>query len=114
MKVGNPKPSDDFRNVSILARGDILKAIVARAGERDLSLNKAAISLIEDALNGATVTSAAPTLVNLENVATDDIIDELVGRLQQVGELDATRARADAAEAKLLAVASAIGGVAQG
>lgn len=115
MPVPNPPPSDDFRNVSVLARGPVLAAIQARAAERDLPLGRAALTLIEEAI---TATPATPALVNLETVSTDDLIDELVGRLQQLGALEAERARADAgearaeaAESRLAQVASVIAGV---
>lgn len=102
----NPPASDDFRNVSVLARGELLRAIQARAADRNLALGRAAASLIEDAL----AMPAAPALVNLEAVSTDDIIDELVGRLQQIGEIEAAVARAEAAEARLAMIASALAG----
>lgn len=104
----NPPASDDFRNVSVLARGELLRAIQARAADRNLALGRAAASLIEDAL--AMPAAPAPALVNLEAVSTDDIIDELVGRLQQIGEIEAAVARAEAAEARLAMIASALAG----
>lgn len=108
--MANPKPSDSFRNISVLARGPILEAIMRRAEQRNLSLNKAATSLIEDALAGATQPSVAPAspLINLETVSTDDLIDELVGRLSRIDELDSAIARAEAAEAKLNAITSVL------
>lgn len=105
----NPKPSDNFRNVSVLARDHILAGIRQRASDRDLSLNKAATSLIEDALAMARpAADQHPALLNLEGVSTDDLIDELVGRLQQVGEMDVLRARAENAERRVSAVAGAL------
>ncbi|WP_288457805.1 hypothetical protein [uncultured Sphingomonas sp.] len=104
----NPPASDDFRNVCIKARGELLRAIEARAAARNLPLGLAAASLIKDALE----MPAAPVraLVTLEAVSTGDIIDELVGRLQQIGEIEAAVARAEAAEARLAMVASALAG----
>ncbi|WP_454278052.1 hypothetical protein [Sphingomonas sp. Marseille-Q8236] len=105
----NPKPSDDFRNVSILARGPLLKAIMARADERDLSLNKAAASLIEDAL----CDRAEQTLFDLSALPVSDLLEEIGARLAQsasTAELVAMTARAEAAEAKLAMVHAAIGG----
>lgn len=108
--MANPKPSNSFRNVSVLARGPILEAIMRRAEERSISLNKAATSLIEDALAGTAQPSAAPasTLINLEAVSTDDLIDELVGRLSMIDELDSAIARAELAEAKLNAITNVL------
>ncbi|QRY97415.1 hypothetical protein JT366_09435 [Sphingomonas paucimobilis] len=105
----NPKPSDDFRNVSILARGPLLKAIMARADERDLSLNKAATSLIEDAL----CDRAEQTLFDLSALPVTDLLEEIGARTAQsasTAELIAMTARAEAAEARLAKVHAAIGG----
>lgn len=109
--MANPKPSDDFRNVSVLARGPILQAIMARADQRDLSLNKAAISLIEDALAGRT----GQSLVDLSTLPVTDLLEEIGHRLTQAtskSELVAATARAEAAEARLAKVQAAIGGTA--
>lgn len=107
--MANPKPSDDFRNISLLARGDVLRAIEARAEADGVTRGRAALSLVEDAV-ARPAPAPAPTLVNLEAVSTDDIIEELVGRLQQVGEVEAAIARAEAAEARLAIIASALAG----
>lgn len=107
--MANPKPSDDFRNVSVLARGPILQAIMARAEERDLSLNKAAISLIEDAL----VERAEQVLVDLSALPVTDLLEEIGHRLTQsasTSELVAMTTRAETAEAKLAQVQAALGG----
>lgn len=107
--VANPKPSDDFRNISVLARGPILKAIITRAEERDLSFNKAATSLIEDAL----ADRAAATLVDLSKLPVTDLLEEIGHRLAQsasTSELVAMTTRAETAEAKLAQVQAALGG----
>ncbi len=105
-EVPNPKPSDDFRNVSILARGPLLTAILKRASERELSLNKAATSLIEDALTPSIVQPAA-TLHDLSTVSMSDLMDELIGRVETAPTPDllaAAIARAEAAEGQLAAI----------
>lgn len=90
----NPKPSDDFRNIGVLARGDLLRGITARAERDGASLAKAAAALIQEGLDAAAPASEPV----LEEVGTDDLIDEIVGRLAQVDQAAAAIARADAAE----------------
>jgi hypothetical protein len=107
--VANPKPSDDFRNVSVLARGPVLKAIVDRADERDLSLSKAAISLIEDAL----ADRPQQPLFDLSALPVADLLEEIGHRLAQSAssvELAAVTARAETAEAKLAMIHATLGG----
>lgn len=107
--MANPTPSDDFRNVSVLARGPILHAITARADERDLSLGKAAASLIEDAL----ADRAEQTLFDLSKLPVTDLLEEIGQRLAQsasTSELVAMTARAETAEAKLAQVQAALAG----
>lgn len=100
----------DFRNISIHARGATLAAINALAAAEGCKPPKAAILLIERAI-AAPAPANGGALVNLEAVSTDDLIDEIVGRLQRINDLEAAEARAAQAEGKLLAVAAAIGGV---
>lgn len=100
-------------NISIhVSSAATLAAIDALAAAEGCKRPKAAVLLIERALAAAPPPASGEALVNLEAVSTDNIVDELVGRLQRVGELEAAEARAASAEAKLLAVASAIGGAA--
>lgn len=111
--VANPKPSDDFRNVSVLARGPVLHAIAARAEERDLSLSKAAISLIEEALASAEPIPviAMPAFGDLP---TDALLRELARRLENTASqaiVAAAVARAESAEGQLAALRQQISGL---
>lgn len=107
----NPPPSDDFRNVSILARGPLLRAIMDRASERDLSLNKAATSLIEDAL--VDPTEEATVIIepaSVEKLTTVDLLAELGRRFDAAvtpALLDAAVTRAEAAEGQLAVILAA-------
>ncbi|WP_448660332.1 hypothetical protein ACPVPU_07420 [Sphingomonas sp. CJ99] len=99
----------NFCNISVHFRGDTLKAVRARAAERSITLGKAAISLIDEALSGgATAPQAPQALLNLADVSSDDLLDELVSRLSTTTTLEAAIARAEAAEAKLLAITSVL------
>lgn len=90
--------------------GRALQMAEEEAARGNLSFKDAVNQLILRSDNGVVAGTSIPALVNLEAVSTDDIIDELVGRLQQLAEHDAVVARAEAAEAKLAIVAEAIGG----
>lgn len=100
--VANPKPSEDFRNVTVLARGPVLAAILARAAERELSLNKSATSLIEDALKPAVADDVVGA--TLQDVSTEELLGELRLRLAEAEStiaLTAAIARAESAEGQL-------------
>lgn len=111
----NPPPSDDFRNISVLARGPVLHAIKARAEERDLSLNKAATSLIEEALAPAVADDGIGT--TLQDISTEDMLGELRLRLAGAAsaiELSAAIARAESAEGQLATLRQQIKGLIAG
>ena len=105
----------DHVNVSVHLRGAIADAVKQRAEVEQVPLTKVVLAIVTEAVSGLPHKVVVdPALVDLSSVATPDLLEELSARLARAVEADAAIARADAAETKLLAVASAIGGAAQG
>lgn len=117
----------DHLNVSVHLRGDTLDGVQALAASENCKPSRAALTLIQRGLAAETVVSgspapvmpiaaeASPPIVNLEAASDDELIDELVGRLQRGGDVDAAEdraaqaeARATTAETRLKAVAAAL------
>lgn len=110
--VANPKPSEDFRNIGVLARGPLLRAIAARAEELDVTLPKAAISLIEQAL--APAPAAPPAAPTISDIPADALLRELARRLEASASpaaVAAAIARAESAEGQLAALRQQISGL---
>jgi len=105
----------DHVNVSVHLRGTIADAVKQRAEVEQAPLTKVVLAIVTEAVSGQpSKVVIDPALVDLSSVATSDLLEEIGVRLARAVDADAAIARADAAETKLLAVASAIGGAAQG
>lgn len=124
-KMANPKPTQDYRQISVPARGAPLIAIQKYATERDLPLGQAVLGIVEEWLAGGVVTVGSDT-ANVADITVEELLGELARRLnpadrEELAEMVAravaaetrlaeANARAAAVEAKLAAVTAVLGG----
>jgi hypothetical protein len=106
--MATAKPTANSRTISVPASGTVLAAIEKRAAEENLPWGRAAVSLLEDALAGPTLTQeAAVAIGDLAAATLDELLGEIGKRFADVVNADlvnAAVARAEAAEGQLATI----------